>query len=175
MRISRVSGLPPDTASDTLMVASPARTHCTSLGHRESALTRSNLSRNPSGSVAVVVAAACGSPTSPDAVAGRPFDLKAGATATLPDGLRLKFDRVSADSRCPSDVQCVRAGEATISVSLAVSGGSPETREMRTDPSGSQIAYGNHTIRLERLAPYPKSIEQIRPQDYVATFVVQIP
>ena len=125
--------------------------------------------------LAAVLAAGCRSPTAPDAEAGKPFDLKVGSTATLSDGLRLKFDRVSADSRCPSDAQCVRAGEAIIAVSLVTSNGSPETREMRTDASGSQIAYANHTIRLAALAPYPKSTEQIRPQDYVATFVVQNP
>ena len=125
--------------------------------------------------LATVLVAGCLSPTSPDAVAGKPFDLKVGATATMDDGLRLKFDRVSADSRCPIDVQCVRAGEAILSVSLVSANGTPETREMRTDASGSQISYGNHTIRLAALAPAPRSTQEIRPQDYVATFVVQVP
>ena len=123
--------------------------------------------------LAVVLAAGCWSPTAPDAEAGKPFDLKVGATATMEDGFRIKFDRVSADSRCPSDVQCVRAGEAIIAVSLVTSNGSPETREMRTDAAGSQISYANHTIRLAALAPYPKSTQEIRPQDYVATFVIE--
>ena len=90
--------------------------------------------------VAILLVAGCFSPTSPDAVAGKPFNLKVGATATLDDGLRIKFDRVSADSRCPMDVQCVRAGEAIIAVSLVPSKGSPEAREMRTDATGSQIS-----------------------------------
>ena len=122
---------------------------------------------------AIVIGAGCWSPTAPDAVLGTPFDLKVGATAALPDGLRIKFDRVTADSRCPSDVQCVRAGEATIAVSLA-SNGDLETREMRTDATGSQVTYRGHAIELTALAPYPRSTQQIDPRDYIATFIVQV-
>ena len=100
--------------------------------------------------LAIVVGAGCLGPTAPDAVVGTPFDLKVGATATLPDGLRIKFDRVTADSRCPSDVQCVRAGEAIIAVTMATSNGGPETREIRTDATGSQIPYADHTIHSRR-------------------------
>ena len=123
--------------------------------------------------LAIVLGAGCASPAAPDAVAGIPFDLKVGATAAMPDGLRITFDRVTADSRCPSDVQCVRAGEAIIAVSMAASTGGPETREMRTDATGSQISYAGHTIQLTALAPLPRSTQQIDPRDYVATFVVQ--
>jgi hypothetical protein len=124
--------------------------------------------------LAIVAVAGCWNPTSPDAVVGEPFDLKVGATATLADGLRIKFDRVTADSRCPSDVQCVRAGEAIIAVSLATSNGGPETREMRTDATGSRISYADHTIQLMALAPPPRSTQQIDPRDYVAAFVVHV-
>ena len=124
--------------------------------------------------LATVLGAGCWSPTSPDAVAGKPFDLKVGATASLDDGLHIKFDRVTADSRCPSDVQCVRAGEAIIAVSIAASSGSFEMREMRTDATGSQFTYRDHVIELTALAPSPRSTQQIHPRDYVATFVVQV-
>jgi hypothetical protein len=137
-------------------------------------LSYSSAARSVLIALAAVIAAACWSPTSPDAVAGKPFDLKVGSTATLPDGLRIKFDHVTADSRCPSDVQCVRAGEAIIVVSLVMSNGSPETREMRTDATGSQISYADHTIQLTALAPSPRSTPPIDPRNYVATFVVQV-
>ena len=122
---------------------------------------------------AVVVCAGCWNPTSPDAVAGTPFELKVGATATLDDGLRIRFDSVRSDSRCPLDALCVRAGEAIIAVSMATSKGNLESREMRTDAAGSRIEYAAHTIELTALAPFPRAAQQIEPRDYVATFVVQ--
>ena len=125
--------------------------------------------------IAIVTVTACSSPTSPDVVAGAPFDLQVGATATLADGLRLRFQRVRSDSRCPLDALCVRPGEAIIDVSLAASNGTLEVREMRTDTPGSLISYAQHTIQLTALAPYPRSTQQIDPRDYVATFVVTLP
>ena len=118
---------------------------------------------------------ACLTPASPDAVTGKPFDLKAGAVATLPDGARLKFEAVNGDSRCPIDANCVWAGDATVAISLSRSGTAAETRELHTQASGSQIVYGDYVIQLTALAPSPRSSQQIRAADYVATLVVTTP
>ena len=125
--------------------------------------------------LATLTAAACLSPASPDAVTGKPFELKAGAVATLPDGGRLKFEKVSGDSRCPMDANCVWAGDATVAISVSRSGSAAEARELHTQANGSQISYGNYVIKLTALAPYPKSSQQIRAEDYVATIVVNTP
>jgi len=114
------------------------------------------------------------SPTGPDAAVGHPFDLKAGAVSTLPDGARLRFERVQSDSRCPMDAMCVWAGDATISVTLNPANGPTESREMHTQATGSQISYASYTITLTALAPYPRSSQEILPADYVATFVVAV-
>ena len=121
-----------------------------------------------------LVTAACVSPTGPDAVVGQPFDLKTGAVSVLPDGARLRFERVQSDSRCPMDALCVWAGDATISVSLNPDNGPTESREMHTQPTGSQIWYANYTITLTALTPYPVSSQEIRAADYIATFVVAV-
>ena len=125
--------------------------------------------------VAAITAAACFSgPTGPDAVAGRPFDLKAGATSALPDGTRLTFERVQSDSRCPMDAMCVWAGDATIAVTLRPGKGEAATRELHTQQNGSQISYGTYTIALTALQPYPRASQETKPADYVATFVVSL-
>src|SRR5690242_16769885 len=91
---------------------------------------------------AALAATACfNGPTAPDAVVGRPFDLKAGATSTLPDGTRLTFERVQSDSRCPMDALCVWAGDATVAVTLAPTKGSASSQELHTQQAGSQISY----------------------------------
>jgi hypothetical protein len=124
--------------------------------------------------IAALTAAGCFNPTGPDAVVGRPFDLKAGAVSTLPDGAALKFERVQSDSRCPMDAICVWAGDATIAVTLDPPKGATESREMHTQPAGSQISYGSYTIALTALTPYPRSNQEIPAADYVATFVVSV-
>lgn len=129
----------------------------------------------------VLVFAAClsagclGNPASPDAVVGKPFELKIGATATFGNGTRLRFDAVRADSRCPIDANCIRAGEATIAISVARPGAAFEARELRTDAPASQISYADYVIRLTELQPYPRSDRPATPGDYVATFIVEVP
>jgi hypothetical protein len=125
--------------------------------------------------VAAFGAGACfNSPTGPEAAVGRPFDLKVGAISTLPDGTRLRFERVQSDSRCPMDAACVWAGDATISVTLNSMKGATESREMHTQPVESQISYANYTIALTALVPYPRSSQEVPAAAYVATFVVSV-
>jgi hypothetical protein len=124
---------------------------------------------------AAIVAAACfDNPTGPDAVLGKPFELKTGDVSALPDGSRLRFERLVSDSRCPMDAVCVWAGDATIAVTLTSSKGSAESRELHTQPTGSQISYASYTIALTQLAPYPRSSQKTEPDDYIATFVVSV-
>src|SRR6187455_2085851 len=124
--------------------------------------------------IAAIACVGCFSPTEPDAVVGKPFELKAGSVSTLPDGTRLGFERVESDSRCPMDVVCVWAGDATISVTLNPAKGQTESREMHTQPTGSQISYASYTITLTALAPYPRSRREVPAAGYVATFVVAV-
>ena len=125
--------------------------------------------------IAALAAAGCfNSPTAPDAALGKPFDVKAGAVSTLPDGTRLRFERVRSDSRCPMDVTCVWAGDAIIAVTLNPAKGATESREMHTQATGSQISYKDYTITLTALAPYPRSTQEIPASGYIATFVVSV-
>ena len=125
--------------------------------------------------VAAIALAACfNSPTGPDANVGTPFELKLGAIASLPDSAKLRFDNVRSDSRCPIDAVCVRAGEAIIAVTL-MRGTGNEARELQTVPAQSQFSYSKYVVKLTELQPYPRSNQPTKPEDYVATFVVQIP
>jgi hypothetical protein len=120
------------------------------------------------------LAAGCSSPTSPDAVLGKPFELKTGATSELPDGSRLTFARVVSDSRCPIDAICVSAGDAEISIQLSPPKGQTESRSLHTQPSGSQISYGSYTIALTELAPYPQASRPTPVTEHIATFLVTL-
>jgi hypothetical protein len=103
---------------------------------------------------------------------GQSFDLRSGSSAALQDGLRVTFTGVPSDSRCPMDAMCIWAGDAIAKVSLSQSGGSPADLDLHTGAGGSQASYLGYVITLTVLAPYPRSDRPIRPQDYVATLVV---
>ena len=112
-------------------------------------------------------------PSQPSRPLGQPFDVTAGTSAVLADGLKLTFVRVKADSRCPLDAICIQAGEAIVVLALSQSAGAEAEREVRTTPALSESSYLSYVIKLVALAPYPRSTQQIRPEDYVATLTVE--
>ena len=123
--------------------------------------------------VLLLLMAGCSGPTAPDRVPkGEPFDVRVGESALTTDNLRVKFDTVRSDSRCPLDALCVRAGEAVIAVTLSLAGELAIGRELQTVPDKSQTTYSRFTITLSSLRPYPRSDRQIQSNDYIATFVV---
>jgi phage shock protein E len=111
-------------------------------------------------------------PSQPSRPLGQPFDLKAGTSAVLTDGLRLTFERVRTDSRCPLDALCIQAGEAIVVLTLAQSAAAPVEQELRTTPAFSEASYLSYVVKLVALAPYPRSTQPIRPEEYVATLTV---
>lgn len=46
--------------------------------------------------------------------AGRDFQLSVGQQVALSDGSTLRYAGIANDSRCPPDVQCIRAGDADV-------------------------------------------------------------
>jgi hypothetical protein len=123
----------------------------------------------------VLMLAGCSTPTQPDRVPkDEPFDLRIGESVITTDDMRIRFDAVRSDSRCPMDAICVRAGEAVIALTLSRAGEVPIGRELDTTPARSSATFLNFTITLSSLQPYPRSDRQIRPEDYVATLIVSL-
>ena len=84
--------------------------------------------------------------------------------------LSLRFVRVSEDSRCPEDVDCVWAGEAV--VALAATSGRGEPRELELRLGGDAVAHAGVAIRLVSLDPPRRSDREIEPGSYRATLRV---
>ena len=84
---------------------------------------------------------------------GQSFSIDVGETVNVTgEGLRVSYQGVIQDSRCPSGVQCVVAGNAIIAVSVSKTGSSPATLTLNTDgPLTAQ--YLNYTIELVGLGP----------------------
>lgn len=129
------------------------------------------------GALCLLLAAACGeSPVRPKpAELGKPFDLRVGETALLEgEDLRVGFERVSEDSRCPAGVQCVWEGDAVAHVSLVKDAREKSTHALHTSGRfAQQASYLGYRVVLVGLAPYPKASRPIPPRDYVATLRVE--
>ena len=86
----------------------------------------------------------------------------------------IKFVAVESDSRCPSDVNCVWAGNAAVQVEVST-GRRSKTLTFNTGRSAalvSAIEYKSYRIKLVDLSPYPRSDRKIARGDYAATLLV---
>ena len=105
--------------------------------------------------------------------AGDSIALRPGTTVVVVGGLRLTFDRVVSDSRCPRDVVCIWSGDAIVEIVADPicypACGVPSlllTLHTDTEPRAGQ--YLGYVVRLVALQPMPVSTGQIDPSDYVA-------
>jgi hypothetical protein len=108
---------------------------------------------------------------------GREFTIKVGRTVTLKgETLRLRFVKVAADSRCPTGVECVWAGNAEVLIEVSAGGArSRKTLSLNTNAGqgrAGEAAYRRYTVKLVGLSPYPSSTRKIRQGQYVATLLV---
>ncbi|WP_067457386.1 hypothetical protein [Actinomadura macra] len=121
--------------------------------------------------------AACGSgasagtggpPDGPTVTPGTAFTLAPGQTARLDGGgLTVRFDGVKDDSRCPVNVTCVWAGDATVMVSVTSGEGRPAARELHvTAPAAKTTAVSGYVVGLVGLAPERRSQSPVSPGDY---------
>lgn len=101
---------------------------------------------------------------------GHVVTLRPGEVAARGD-MRVGFDAVLSDSRCPKGERCITAGEATVRVWLQWSGGLREPRVLRLDPSSARGADAN--VQLLALDPYPVSGRTTAPGDYSAVLVLR--
>jgi hypothetical protein len=128
---------------------------------------------------ALTLAAACG-PLSPEASVpgaapayGEAFTLKAGESVTVgPERVQVGFSRVTSDSRCPRDVQCIQAGEASVLATVTPPGGATAQLELKTTPGGASATAVEYVLTLSRLEPVPVSTRETRPADYRATLML---
>ncbi len=126
-----------------------------------------------------LVLLACSSPASSSGTAGlgESFRLAPGESTLVEGALDVRFDRVTNDSRCATDVVCITGGDATVHVTVkAGPGRGPERQfELHTGPDRqpSQVEVGsNRVLSLLALEPLPRSTEPIAPEAYRATFRV---
>lgn len=105
-------------------------------------------------------------------VATREVELAPGQSTRV-NGLTVKFEGVSADSRCPIGVQCFWEGDAVAVVS--VSERSREGASLELHTAGRfprEGTYGRYRVRLVSLVPQPREGEPVAADRYRATLQV---
>jgi len=104
---------------------------------------------------------------------GQTVTVRMGESATVPGtAVTIAFLRVAEDSRCSLDVVCVWAGNGQVALRLSVPTDAREVA-LNTTIEPRETGYAGLRIALSALDPYPTG-EPIDPDDYVATFEVEI-
>lgn len=129
----------------------------------------------PSLAALLLLASCSTSPSAPRAVSlDQSFTLAPGQTAQVGNtSLRVTFESVSADSRCPVDATCVWEGDAAVIVSVQSAGSARAQHELHTSRRyAMEVEARDHRLRLVDLAPAPRAAASPAPGDYRATLLV---
>jgi hypothetical protein len=106
-----------------------------------------------------------------------PFQLAINQTAviTANNMMSMQFLDVPEDSRCPSFVECIWAGQVTVSLNVSEFSSVPLIFNLTLGPSPSNLSariVDTHVIQLLQVDPYPIREEEIAKSDYRATFLI---
>lgn len=118
-----------------------------------------------------------GSPAPVEAMLGQEFSLAIGQQALITgENLRIRFEAVVGDSRCPQDVTCPWAGEVTCTI--LVSRGNTSSPLSLTEPGLSSgyatERYQEYEFRFH-VEPYPRASQAIPANEYRLKLVVHKP
>jgi hypothetical protein len=99
-------------------------------------------------------------------------NLAFGTTLAIED-VDIEFVKVLEDSRCPKNVNCVRAGKAIVLVNVYVNGNFIEERKLKFYPSGFSNESVNTLFKANglrigglNLMPYPVASSKTHKEDY---------
>ena len=88
------------------------------------------------------------------------------------DRLKFKFISVIEDSRCPTDTNCIWAGNAKINIKISKGKSAAKTFELNTNLEPQVITFAGYEIKLKNLTPQPASNIRINRNGYTATFSI---
>ena len=115
---------------------------------------------------------ACQSATNPSDPRNQIFTLAPGQFAvTEVAAIHIQFVSVPSDSRCPTDVNCLVAGDATVRLQVQSPASPVQTYELHTGKP-EPVTHAGATISLVELMPLTVSTRTIQPGDYRATVQV---
>lgn len=98
------------------------------------------------------------------------LELPIGTSASNAD-LSVRFDAVTSDSRCPTEVQCVWEGNAGIRITVT-NRDDTEVYVLNSATQPQWVAFLQYVIGFRELSPHPTSVEPPDPDEYVATVAI---
>jgi hypothetical protein len=108
-----------------------------------------------------------------DVALDQEFEIRFGQQVSIKkEGLKITFGSVAEDSRCPTGVECIWAGNGKIVLRISKGRRHPGVMRLNTGVEPKEDDYLNYDIKLVSLSPYPKKDVVIRKRDYVATLIV---
>lgn len=117
----------------------------------------------------VIVACAHARVTAP---LDREFVLPFGQTATIENtDVSITFELVTEDSRCPSNVACVWAGNARIVLAMSARG-SRDTLPLNSTLDPKEAVRAGYRVRFVGLTPHPVAGRTTTAEEYRATLFV---
>jgi hypothetical protein len=122
--------------------------------------------------VVFLMASACVGPTTPTYRVNQQFTLEPGFLARIAEtSIRIRFEGVVNDSRCPADAVCIQGGDALVRIQVLPDGSQASTHDLHT-ANTNPVTYQGLTIALVQLTPYPISSRTIAQSEYRATLLV---
>lgn len=114
---------------------------------------------------------ACDVSSAPSLGAG--FKLRVGGVASIAgEKLRVEFQELLSDSRCPVGVVCVWAGEAKIRVRIERPPDAPAELDLSTRVPAKYLSY---ELQLVNVAPAPVAGNEADPSEYCAEIRIARP
>lgn len=118
--------------------------------------------------LAALLLAACGANVIGEESLPAEEEMAVGESVEVDGGrLRLTFEGVPFDNRCPKDVQCIVAGMAKVSVRAQIEGGEEHTLTLEFGARGPKaVEHEGYNLQLVAVDPYPISTRRIDPEEY---------
>lgn len=106
----------------------------------------------------------------------REFQLEVGQMGFVESGnIKITFLEVTSDSRCPSGIPCIWAGEVEVLVNIWKDGldlGDSTLVGPAVNDDRAVKTFDGYSVKLLKVDPYPTSAQMIGPSDYIITLIV---
>lgn len=107
---------------------------------------------------------------------GSHFKLKINQTTALKsDNIKVTLLKVTDDSRCPSDVVCIWAGQVSVLVNVTKNNVNLGDVTLTLGAGNPELAVknvGDYIVEVIEVNPYPISTHRILPSEYIVTLKV---
>ena len=99
------------------------------------------------------------------------YTLGSSTAITTSQGLVIQLENVT-DSRCPSDVACIWAGQVNVTLTIQSPTSKGAISLVKSAGQNSTTPFDNYVLQLVDVKPYPKSGQSISLSDYIVTLNV---